>query len=92
MLNLVHSDICGPMNVESLRESRYFVTFIDDFSRYTETIMLRKRSDVLNAFKNYKRRMENQIGRRIKKLRTDGKEYLSDFKKFLEDEGIAPQL
>jgi len=69
-------------------------SFIDDFSRYTEIIMLRKRSDVLQAFKNYKRRMENQTGRRIKKLRTDnGKEYLSnDFKKFLEDESIARQL
>lgn len=94
ILNLIHSDICGPMNVESLGGSRYFVTFIDDFSRYTEIIMLRKRSDVLQAFRNYKRRMENQTGRRIKKLRTDnGKEYLSnDFKKFLEDEGIARQL
>jgi len=40
ILNLIHSDICGPMNVESLGGSRYFVTFIDDFSRYTEIIML----------------------------------------------------
>lgn len=84
------------MNVESLGGSRYFVTFIDDSSRYTETVMLRKRSDVLKAFRNYKRRVENQTvcGLCIKKLRTDnGREYLSnDFKKFLEDEGIARQL
>jgi len=94
VLSLVHSDICGPMNVESLGGSRYFVTFIDDYSRYTEVTMLHKRSDVLKAFKNYKRRVENQTGQRIKKLRTDnGREYLSnEFKKFLEDEGIARQL
>lgn len=94
VLNLIHSDICGPMNVESLGGAKYFVTFIDDFSRYTETVMLKKRSEVLQAFRNYKRRVEKQTGRRIKKLRTDnGKEYLStDFNKFLEDEGIARQL
>lgn len=88
---MVHSDICGPMNVESLGGSRYFVTFIEDYSRYTETVMLHKRSDVLKAFRNYKRRVENQTGQRIKKLRTDnGKQYLSnDFKRFLEDKGIA---
>lgn len=75
-------------------EDQNFVTFIDDFSRYIEIIMLWKRSDVLQAFRNYKKRTKNQTGRRIKKLRTDnGKEYLSnDFKKFLEDEGIARQL
>lgn len=56
--------------------------------------MLRKRSDVLKAFKNYKRRVEKQTRRHIKKLRTDnGKEYLSnDFKNFLEEEGISKQL
>lgn len=50
ILNLVHSDICGPINVNSLAGSKYFVTFIDDCSRYTE-IFMRKRSDVLEAFK-----------------------------------------
>lgn len=94
VLNLIHSDICDPMNVESLGGSKYFVTFIDDFSRYTEVVMLRQRSDVLKAFKNYKRKVEKLTGRQIKKLRSDnGKEYLSnDFKKFLEDEGISRQL
>lgn len=94
VLELVHSDICGPMKTESLGRAKYFVTFIDDFSRYTETVMLRKRSDVFQAFKNYKQMVEKQTGQRIKKLRTDnGTEYLSnDFKKFLQEEGIIHQL
>lgn len=56
--------------------------------------MLKKRSDVLVAFKNYKRKVENETGHRIKKLRTDnGKEYLSNqFKDFLIEEGISRQL
>jgi len=50
VLELVHSDICGPIETESLGGARYFVTFVDDFSRYTEDAMLRSRSEVLNAF------------------------------------------
>lgn len=94
VLGLIHSDICGPMSVESMAGSRYFVTFIDDFSRYTEIVMLRQRSEVLNAFKDYKRKVEKLTGQHIKKLRTDNdKEYVSnEFRKFLEDKGISRQL
>lgn len=94
MLELVHSDICGPMNTESLGGAKYFVTFTDDCTRYTETTMLRNKSDVFEAFKNYKKKAEKQTGKQIKKLRTDnGKEYLSNnFKNFLKEEGISHQL
>ena len=34
MLEIVHSDVCRPMNVDSIGGSKYFVTFIDDFLRY----------------------------------------------------------
>jgi len=51
ILSLIHSDICGPTSVESLGGAKYFVTFSDDCTGYTETIMLRNRSDVLEAFK-----------------------------------------
>jgi transposase InsO family protein len=94
LLGLVHSDICGPIGTESLGGAKYFVTFIDDCSRYTETAMLRSRADVLQAFKDYKRKVENFTGRKIKKLRTDnGREYLSkNFENFLKEEGISRQL
>ena len=94
VLGLIHSDICGPMNTESLGGAKYFVTFIDDYSRYTETTMLRNRSDALQAFKNFKKKVENETGQRIKKLRTDnGKEYLSNnFNKLLEEDGVSRQF
>lgn len=94
ILGLVHSDICGPMNTESLGGAKYFVTFIDDHTRYTEVAMLRNKSDVLEAFKKYKRKVENYTGKRIKMLRTDnGGEFLSSaFTKFLEEEGVSRQL
>ena len=56
------------MRVESLGGAKYFVTFTDDCTGYTETMMLRNRSDVLEVFKDYKRKVEKQIGRQIKKL------------------------
>jgi len=82
------------MSTESIGGAKYFVTFIDDSSKYTEVAMLRNKSDVTQAFKNYKQRVENQTGLRIKRLRTDnGREYLSkDFNDFLKEEGIQRQL
>ena len=75
---LIHSDICGPMRTESLGSAKYFVTFIDDSTRYTETVMLRQKSEVFEAFKKYKRRIEKETGCVIKCLRTNnGKEYSS---------------
>lgn len=93
-LGLIHSDICGPMNTPSLGGAKYFVTFIDDKSRYIEVVMLKKRSEVITAFKTYKRRVEKETGCQIKKIRTDNaKEYLSkEFNDFLEEEGIKRQL
>lgn len=73
---------------------RYFVTFIDDKSRYVEIAILKKRSDVITAFKVYKKHVEKETGCQIKKIRTDNaKEYLSKgFNNFLEEEGIKRQL
>lgn len=87
---LIHSNICRPMKTESLGEAKYFVTFIDDYTRYRETIMLRKKSVVFYAFKKHKRQVEKQNGRSIKQLRTDNaKEYLwNKFTRYLEEEGI----
>jgi len=59
-LGLIHSDICGPMRTESLGGAKYFATFIDDHTRYTETIMLRHKSYILDAFQKYKRRVEKK--------------------------------
>jgi len=43
ILSLIHLDICDPINVESVGVARYFLTFIDDYSRYMEFIMLRNK-------------------------------------------------
>lgn len=94
VLGLVHSDICGPMHVASLGGARYFVSFIDDKTRYTEVAMLKNKSDVFKAFQEYKSKAEKLTGQLITKLRTDNaKEYLSkEFTSYLKSEGITREL
>ncbi|KAG8480143.1 hypothetical protein CXB51_024938 [Gossypium anomalum] len=93
-LELVHSDICGPMKTPSLNGSKYFLLFIDDLTRFCWTFFLKQKSDVFEAFGKFKAMVENQTGCRIKTLRTNnGAEYLSDrFKRLCEQAGIHHQL
>ena len=89
-LELIHSDVCGPMSVPSLGASRYFVTFIDDFSRYTAVYMMKSKSEVLERFKEFVALFENITEKRVKRIRSDnGGEYTSEeFKKYCKDHGI----
>lgn len=81
-LEIVHSDLCGPMQTPSLAGSQYFLTFIDDFTRKTWVYFMKNKSEVFEKFRNFKALVENQSGLRIKFLRTDrGGEYIS--KEFL---------
>ncbi|XP_073152810.1 uncharacterized protein [Henckelia pumila] len=94
VLEIVHSDICGPINPESNGGKRYLITFIDDFSRKTWVYFLQEKSEAFVAFKNYKVLVEKEVGRTIKVLRTDrGGEYNSnEFSNFCETHGIKRQL
>eukprot|EP00794_Sanderia_malayensis_P008304 gene8304-biopygen6716 len=51
ILELIHSDVCGPINVPSVGGSRYLLTFIDDLSRYTTVYIIKQKSEVLERFK-----------------------------------------
>ena len=89
-LEIVHTDVCGPLKPASLGGNNYFLTFIDDFSRKTWVYFLKRKSEVFEVFKEFKNLVENQSGCRIKVLRSDqGGEYTSDmFEKFCRDYGI----
>ena len=79
-LGLIHSDISGPMPVTSMNGSRYLLTFIDDFSRYTWIFFLKKKSKVCEKFSQLKALIENASGIKIKILRYDnGGEYVSNY-------------
>lgn len=90
LLGLVHTDVCGPMQVPSLGGMRYFVTFIDDFSRKTFIYFLKRKVQVFEKFKLFKALAENQTGKKLKVLRSDnGGEYVNHvFQEYLENCGV----
>ncbi|KAK2398761.1 putative mitochondrial protein [Trifolium repens] len=94
VLELVHTDVCGPMNTLSHGKNWYFILFIDDFTRMTWVYFMRQKSEVFVIFKKFKAFIEKQSGRFIQMLRSGrGKEYTSnEFHKFCEDEGVERQL
>lgn len=92
-LQLVHSDLCGPMDQESLGGMKYFITFIDDYTRRVHVYFLKNKLNILEVFKDYKSRVENELEYKIKVVRSDnGKEYCNkDFENFLRRQGIEHQ-
>lgn len=93
-LRLVYSDVVGPFRTESTGHARYFVTFIDDRTRWCEVYFLKNKNGVLDAFKLYQKLVEKQTGKRIKYLQSDnGGEYCNiDFDNYLADQGIRRRL
>ncbi len=57
-LEIVHSDVCGPMRTISLGGARYFVTYIDDFSRKVWVYLLKSKAECLEKFKEFKALVE----------------------------------
>jgi transposase InsO family protein len=93
-LELVHSDVCGPMLSTSLSGYVYYVSFIDDYSRKTCVYFLKSKDEVLRKFKEFKALVENLSERKIKILMSDnGGEYTSnEFGSFCRDVGIKREL
>jgi hypothetical protein len=94
VLGLVHSDLCGPMNIQARGGYEYFVTFIDDYSRYGYVYLLHRKSECFEKFKEYKAKTEKRHNKSIKSLRSDrGGEYLlGEFREYLSENGIESQL
>ena len=90
ILETVHTDICGPITPASEGGKRYFITFIDDYSRKCWVYFLKEKSEAFETFRKFKAEVENATGERVKALRSDrGGEYLSNkFRDFCEEHGI----
>jgi transposase InsO family protein len=94
VLELIHSDVCGPMPSSSISGYVYYVSFIDDYSRKTWLYLLKSKDEVFSKFKEFKSLRENLSERKIKILRSDnGGEYTSkEFVNFCKDVGIKREL
>ena len=71
ILDIVHSDVCGPMTTTSLSGYVYYVSFIDDYSRKTWIYFLKGKNEVFNKFKEFKALVENLSEKKIKTFRSD---------------------
>ena len=90
----MHYDLCGPINPPSNSQIRYFISFINDFSRKTWIYFVLEKSEAFHQFKAFKAFVEKQTRLFIKCLRTDrGGEYNSiAFKEVCKAHGIKRQL
>ena len=94
LLELVHSDICGPISTQAKGGYEYFVTFTNDYLKYGYVYLMRWKFEAFEKFKEFRAEVENQLGKQIKAIRSDcGGEYLlGDFKDYLTQNGIVSQL
>lgn len=70
-LQIVHTDLCGKMRTQSQRGALYLLTFTDEYTRWTDVYFLRSKDQVHEVFPEYKTRIENQTGHKIKYLQSD---------------------
>jgi len=60
LLEIIHTDVCSPLRVEARGGYRYFLTFIDDLSRYEYIYLTKHKSETIEKFKEFQRKVENQ--------------------------------
>ena len=89
---IIHSDIWGPVK-ESFDGFKYFVTFIDDFTRITWIYVMKFKSELFEMFKDFQNLVTTHYSSKISILRSDnGSEYLSNkMSQFLSSCGILHQ-
>ena len=102
ILEIIHTDICGPFPVKTVDDFDSFITFTDDFSRYGYIYPIKHRSEALEKFKIFKAEVENQHNLRIKVVRSGrGGEYYGKhtpygqvpgpFARYLQENSIVAQ-
>src|SRR4051812_6131926 len=71
LLELIHTNVCGPMSTTARGGYHYFITFTYDFSRYTYVYLMKHNLETFEKFKKFQSEVENQHGKKIKALRSD---------------------
>ena len=92
-LELIHTDLHGPFKTRTISGYRYWITFIDDYTRFRAVMFLKSKDQAFDAFRRYKAYAENHLDAKIQCVRIDkGGEYMSNqFIDFMLDHGITRQ-
>src|SRR4051812_44629043 len=78
LLEIIHTDVSGPMSVEAHGGYHYFLNFIDDLSRYGYIYLMKHKSETFKKCKEFQNEVENRRNKKIKFLRSDYRDkYLS---------------
>lgn len=90
VMDLVHSDVCGPMQTSTSAGKRYMVTFIDDYSRYSVIYLIKEKNEVFDKFKEYVEMCKTMFHIKPKVIRSDrGGEYMGKiFQNYIIAQGI----
>lgn len=86
LLELLHTNVCGPIKTSSFGNNRYFLLFMDDFSRNTWVYnFLKRKSEAFGGFQKFMALVKKQNGHVFKALRSNrGGEFMSNnFSRFL---------
>ena len=70
-LELVHTDVYGPMTIQARGGYEYFITFTNDYSRYGYIHLMRHKSETFRKFQEFKAEAEKQLGLCIKQFQSD---------------------
>ena len=94
LLGLVHSDVCGKINAKSLGGAEYFLSFIDDKTRYVWVYCLKHKDQVFEKFCEWQAMVQKATGKMLKAIRTDnGGEFTSnEFEAHLRAEGVRHEV
>ena len=105
VLKLIHTDICGPFPTTSWNGQQYFITFINNYSHYGYLYLIHEKSQSLDVFKFYKVEVENQLGKKIKVVKSNnysrygyygrydgsGEQRLGPFARYLQEYDVVSQ-
>lgn len=78
-LELVHSDVCGPVEIPTWDNKRYILTMLDDYTHFTVIYLLKNKYEVADTIKEYVKFAEARWNLKLAKLRCDnGREYVNE--------------
>ena len=91
-LEVIHSDLWGPSPVISHAGNKYYVSFIDDYTKYTWLYPLKLKSDVLQVFIDFQKRIERHLNHKIVNFQSDWGGEFQALTKYLKEQGISHRI